>query len=86
MKENMRIIADRCRNVLEFITKTICEDKKHSRTQVREQAPNQKDILHGRKIRNTVVWRTVREIPFGIEKTDGSRAQLRPEQLNCDDY
>ena len=37
--------------------------------------PNQKEKLDGRKIRTTAVWRTVREIPFGIDKTDGSHAQ-----------
>ncbi len=37
---------------------------------------NQKEKLDGRKIRNTAVSRTVREIPFGIDKTDGSHAQL----------
>ena len=38
--------------------------------------PNQKEKLDGRVIRITVVSRTVREIPFGIDKTDGSHAQL----------
>ena len=38
--------------------------------------PNQKEKLNGRVIRTTVVWRTVREIPFGIDKTDGSHAQV----------
>ena len=38
--------------------------------------PNQKEELDGRKIRITAVSRTVREIPFGIDKTDGSHAQL----------
>ncbi len=38
--------------------------------------PNQKEKLDGRKIRTTAVSRTVREIPFGIDKTDGSHAQL----------
>ena len=38
--------------------------------------PNQKEKLDGRMICTTVVWRTVREIPFGIDKTDGSHAQL----------
>ena len=33
---------------------------------------NKKEKLDGRKIRSTVVSRTVREIPFGIDKTDGS--------------
>ncbi len=37
---------------------------------------NQKEKLDGRKIRTTFVSRTVREIPFGIDKTDGSHAQL----------
>ena len=45
----------------------------------RKYAPptrNQKEKLDGRKIRTTAVSRTVREIPFGIDKTDGSHAQL----------
>ncbi len=37
---------------------------------------NQKEKLDGRMIRTTVVWRSVREILFGIDKTDGSHAQL----------
>ena len=40
------------------------------------ESPNQKEKLDGRKIRTTVVLRTRREIPFGIDKTDGSHAQL----------
>ena len=40
------------------------------------ELPNQKEKLDGRAIRTTVVTRTVREIPFGIDKTDGSHAQL----------
>ena len=42
----------------------------------REATRNQKEKLDGRKIRTTAVSRTVREIPFGIDKTDGSHAQL----------
>ena len=38
--------------------------------------PNQKENMNGRVIRVTVVWRYVREIPFGIDKTDGSHANL----------
>ena len=38
--------------------------------------PNQKDKLDGNVIRTTVISRTVHEIPFGIDKTDGSHAQL----------
>ena len=37
--------------------------------------PNQKEKLDGRVIRTTVVSRTLCEIPFGIDKTDGSHAQ-----------
>ncbi len=37
---------------------------------------NQKEKLNGRVIHNTVVSRTVREIPFEIDKTYGSHAQL----------
>ena len=40
------------------------------------ESPNQKEKLDGRKIRTTAVSRTVREIPFGIDKRDGSHAQL----------
>jgi len=36
---------------------------------------NQKEKLDGRMIRTTVVWRTVREILIGIDKTDGSHVQ-----------
>jgi hypothetical protein len=39
-------------------------------------APNQKEKLDGRKICTTAVSRTVSEIPFGIDKTDGSHVQL----------
>ena len=38
--------------------------------------PNLKEKLDGRVIRTTVVLRTVREILFEIDKTDGSHAQL----------
>ncbi len=38
--------------------------------------PNHKEKLDGRKIRITAVSRTVCEIPFGIDITDGSHAQL----------
>ena len=38
--------------------------------------PNQKEKLEGRVICTTVVSRTVSEMPFGIDKTDGSHAQL----------
>jgi hypothetical protein len=31
--------------------------------------------LNGREIRTTVLYRSVGEIPFGIDKTDGSHAQ-----------
>ena len=37
---------------------------------------NQKEKLDGRKIRTMAIWRYIREIPFGIDKTDGSHAQL----------
>ncbi len=40
------------------------------------ESPNQKERLDGRKIRTTAVSRIVREILFGIDKTDGSHAQL----------
>ncbi len=40
------------------------------------ESPNQKEKLDGRKIRTTAISRTVSEIPFGIDKTDGSHAQL----------
>ncbi len=46
------------------------------RTHGREATTNQKEKLDGRKIRTTVVSRTIREISFGIDKTDGSHAQL----------
>ena len=37
---------------------------------------DQKKKPDGRKTRTTVVSRTVREIPFGIDKKDDSHAQL----------
>ena len=36
------------------------------------ESPNRKEKLDGRIIRTTVVSRTVREIPIGIDKIDGS--------------
>ncbi len=47
-----------------------------NRTRVGEATRNQKEKLDGRVIRTTAVSRKVREIPFGIDKTDGSHAQL----------
>jgi hypothetical protein len=41
-----------------------------------QPTPNLNEKLDGRVIRTTVISRTVREIPFGIDKTDGSHAQL----------
>ena len=53
-----------------------------ARTRARTHArtPNKKDKLNGRKIRTTFLYRTVRyrsvrEIPFGIDKTDGSQTR-----------
>ncbi len=37
---------------------------------------NQKEKLDGRVICATVLSRTLREMPFGIDKTDGSHAHL----------
>ncbi len=37
---------------------------------------NQKEKLNGRKVRTAVVSRKVSEIPFGIDKKDGSHAHL----------
>ena len=74
LKESRRIITNRCRNSLEYSTKTT--HALANRTQGREATRNQKEKLDGRKIRTTAVSRTVREIPFGIDKTDGSHAQL----------
>ncbi len=46
------------------------------------ESPNQKEKLDGRKVRTTAVSLIVREIPFGIDETDGSHAQLsRLEQM-----
>ena len=55
------------------------ERKLLTRTQIGRKdtdTPNQKEKLAGRVIRTTVVSRTVREIPFGIDKIDGSHAQV----------
>ena len=40
------------------------------------ESPNHKEKQDGRKIHTTAVSRTVSEIPFGIEKKNGSHAQL----------
>ena len=74
MKESRRIITNGCRNDKEYSTKTT--NAHADRTQGREATRNQKEKLDGRKIRTTAVSRTVREIPFGIDKTDGSHTQL----------
>ena len=74
MKESRRIITNPCRNDSEYSTKTT--NAHADRTQGRSTTPNQKKKLDGRMIRTTVVSRTVREIPFVIDKTDGSHAQL----------
>ncbi len=68
------MITDRCRNVLEYSARTT--NANAYRTQGREATRNQKDKLDGRVIHTTAVSRTVREIPFGIDKTGGSHAQL----------
>ena len=52
------------------------ERKLLTQTQAALNTPNHKEKRDGRKIRTTVVWRTVHEIPFGNDKTDGSHAQL----------
>ncbi len=41
------------------------------------ESPNQKEKLDGRKIRTTVEWRTVCEIPFGIDKTTKQVVRMR---------
>ncbi len=41
----------------------------HART------PNEKEKFNGRKIHTTLLYRSVREIPFGIDKNNGSHAQ-----------
>ncbi len=74
LEESRRIVANRCRNDLEYSTKNT--NALANRTQGREATTNQKEKLDGRKIRITAVSRTIREIPFGIDKTDGSHAQL----------
>jgi hypothetical protein len=50
--------------------------KKQTRTHVANTTPNQNEKLDGRMIRTTVVSRTVRELPFGIDKTEGSHAYI----------
>jgi hypothetical protein len=74
LKESRRIITIGCRNDKEYNTKTT--NALACRSQGREATTNQKEKLDGRKIRTTAVSRTIREIPFGIDKTDGSHAQL----------
>ncbi len=73
VEESRRIITNQCRNKSEYSTKPTYADT--YRTQGREHTKSE-EKLDGRVIRTTVVWRTVREIPFGIDKTDGSHAQL----------
>ena len=59
--------------------------KRLTRTQTARtdaNTPKQKEKHDGRKIRNTVVWRSVREKPFGIDKTVrflASRTRVRWE-------
>ncbi len=66
----LRIDVDTIKN----IERKLLTHTQTGRTEV--NTPNQKEKLDGRMIRTTVVWRTVREILFGIDKTDGSHAQL----------
>ncbi len=58
------------------VRKLLAWTKKRDRSHGGEATTNQKETLDGRKIRTTAVSRTVREIPFGIDKLDGSHAQL----------
>ena len=74
VEESRRIITNRCRNESEYSSNTTYADA--YRSQGRSPTPNQKEKLDGRVIRTTVVSRTLREILFGIDKTDGSHAQL----------
>ena len=74
MEENTRIITDRYRNDIEYSAKTT--NARADRTHGHSPTKNQKEKLDGRMIRTTVVSRTVREIPFGTDKIDGSHAQL----------
>ena len=47
----------------------------HARADTDAGTPNQKEQLNGLKIRITLLYRSVREIPFEIDKTDGPHAQ-----------
>ncbi len=58
--------------MIQNITRKLLTRARAGRTEV--NTPNQKEKQDGRKIRTTAVWRTVREILFGIDKTDGSHA------------
>ncbi len=65
LKESRRIVANRCRNDSEYSTKTT--NALANRTHGREPTRNQKEKMDGNVICTTVVSRTVREIPFGID-------------------
>ena len=47
--------------------------RRYERTHAR--TPNQNQKLNGRNIRTALLHRSVREIPFGIDKMNGSHAQ-----------
>jgi hypothetical protein len=46
---------------------------------MRARTPNQKHKLNGRKIRTTELYRSIRELPFGIDEKDDSQAQRTPK-------
>ena len=78
LKEIERTITDYFQNIQENTPMTIHANvcRTHARTRAME---NQKEKLNWRRIRNTLLYRSGCEIPFGIDKTDGSHAQRTPK-------
>jgi hypothetical protein len=74
LKESRRNITIGCRNDEEYNTKTT--NALADRSRGGEATTNEKEKLDGRVIRTTAASRTIREMPFGIDKTDGSYAHL----------
>ncbi len=86
MKESRRILLRMDVEKIKNITRKLLTRAQIARTDA-PPTPNQKEKLDGCKIRTTAVSRTVREIPFGIDKTDGSHAQLtRKEKMRFARY
>jgi len=66
-----------------YITTRTLADQTHARKQAR--TPNKKEKLNGRKIRITLLYRSVRKIPFGINiKTVRTRKEPGRANEICD--